>query len=119
MSERPHEEGMDKTDGLVAVARHFGYDVSKDELDATLKAKSEEVRASMRVAEDAVLELADEELGKVSGGLSRDVCEDTYSAIGIFTCWTEDACMETVITYWKFDKCTNAVNPSCVNKVTA
>lgn len=115
----PLENGMDETDRLVVVARHFGYDVAKSELDVALKAMGEEVRASMEAAEDAVYELTDEELDMLSGGLSRDVCEDSYSASDIFTCWTLDGCMSTVVTYWQFDRCTNSINPSCVYKVTA
>ena len=118
IAEHALDEGMDKTDGLVAVAQRFGHDVSKEELEGVLAARREQIQAGAAAAEDAVIELTDEELSVVSGGLARDVCEDTYSSDGVFTCWTKDACMSTAITYWKYDKCAKSINPSCRNNVT-
>lgn len=112
------EEGEGEIDVLTTAARHFGYEVTRDDLEKVLSDRQRQILAGVATAEEAIVELSDDQISWVSGGLSRDKCEDTYEWYGVFTCWTTDACMETVITYHKYDKCSKSVNPSCRANVT-
>ena len=111
MKEYQLPEGMDKEDGLVEVAAHFGYVFSKEDLISEIKRLSGETAASSDAASAAVKEMPEEEMDKVAGGyeledtvtsckkdpmccgvpkLRHKNCEHTF--VTAENCWYNDAC---------------------------
>lgn len=90
------EEGMDKTDGLLAVAKEFGFDVAREDLEKTISDRMAAIEKAKGEAE--AVELSVESLAGVSGGFSYDFCKATYETGD--NCWTTDNCCEIVDCYW-------------------
>ena len=97
-------EGMDKENGLIAVAAHFGYEITKEELEAALEKQAGVLDAARQAAEAAVEELSVDDLDNVAGGggvgvanqglkkpeKENDECKSTYQDAE--NCWYNDGC---------------------------
>lgn len=102
-------EGTAKEDALVDVAAHFGYEITKEELEEAARRRQEELIAASSEAEAAIRELQPDELDQVAGGevIIRDEtseagtikgrpkkwlpeCEVTYEHAE--NCWWDDGC---------------------------
>ena len=115
-------EGMDNEDGLVAVAAHFGYEISKEELVKAFDKKAEKLDSARQAAEKAISELSLDDLDNVAGGdgvyvgvanclgtptpavyveeelgEKHDNCR--FSFRDKENCWLEDACDITFMGY--------------------
>ena len=103
-------EGIDKEDAMVALANQFGYEITKEELLETLKARKAQIEEARANAGQAVKELSEGALAAVNGGLCdsnyyvkctdeqrHDYCEDTFKT-GEW-CWSTDSCESVVICY--------------------
>ena len=101
---------------MVALANQFGYEITKEELLETLKARKAQIEEARANAGQAVKELSEDALLTVSGGLCdsnyyqrcteeqyhSDACEETYRA-GEW-CWHTDSCDKVFVCYgdWAF-----------------
>lgn len=96
-------EGTDKEDAIVAIANHFGYPITKEELLETLNARRTQIEQSRATADQAVKELSEAALTAVNGGVCdtnyyvkctdeqrHEYCEDTFQT-GEW-CWSTDSC---------------------------
>jgi hypothetical protein len=93
-------EGKSYEDGLAELAKHFGFDVAKEELGDALKAAREKIREGRIAAEDAIRELDTDEIAKVVGGAKGNArCEETFEY--------DENC-------WKCDKCNFITNEYCL-----
>ena len=61
-------EGMDKEEGLIAVAAHFGYEITKEDLIKACEKHTGELDAARQAAEKEVEELSMDDLDKVAVG---------------------------------------------------
>lgn len=106
-------EGADKEDGILAVAEHFDYHFTKEDLKAAMDTMAERSKAARQAAEAAVTSLSADDLDAVAGGnktvngkevnvcdqtgacfygelLGSPECADTY--VDEENCWSNDGC---------------------------
>ena len=90
-------EGMKKEDAMVEIARHFGYDITKEELIESSRARCKALEEAGQAAEKAVEELSVDQLDSVAGGKDNENCKDTFKDQE--NCWWEDGCDVNYNTY--------------------
>lgn len=102
-------EGVDKDDALLDIAKHFGYEITKEELAGEAAQRRETLDTARQTAEKEVEELSADDLDKVAGGSGIGVanclgtpktvefnegdypdCKYTYKDKE--NCWLNDAC---------------------------
>ena len=78
--------------GYQSVAKQLGFDLSKEDVIAALKALAEEQRAKTDK-----ISLDDEALEHVAGGAGNELCHDTFDE-GEW-CWFTDSCSYVITDY--------------------
>lgn len=94
-------EGVAKEDALVEVAAHFGFELTKEELEEAARLRQEELKAAASDAEAAISELSLDQLDQVAGGGDRPDCSSSYE--NKENCWFSDGCDHIVNHYSEYE----------------